>query len=56
MGFLSSLIMMVSIESFYWQHTRRCDCKTFECREEFLDQVQRKGDKIGKSMMYEIKQ
>jgi hypothetical protein len=28
----------------------------FECREEFLDQVQRKGYKLGKRMMYERKQ
>jgi hypothetical protein len=28
----------------------------FEGREKFLDQVQRKGDKLGKRMMYEIKQ
>jgi hypothetical protein len=28
----------------------------FEGHEEFLDQVQRKGDKFGKRMMYERKQ
>jgi hypothetical protein len=28
----------------------------FEDREEFLDQVRRKGDKLGKRMMYERKQ
>jgi hypothetical protein len=48
--------MMVSIESFYRQHTRRCDWKTFEDCEEFLDQVQSKGDKLDKRMMYERKQ
>jgi hypothetical protein len=47
---------MISIESFNWQHTRRCDWETFEGREEFLEQVQRKGDKLGKMMMYERKQ
>jgi hypothetical protein len=47
---------MVSIESFYRQHTRRYDWEMFEGHEEFLDQVQRKGDKIGKMMMYERKQ
>jgi hypothetical protein len=48
--------MMVSIESFYWQHTRRCDWEMFEGHDEFLDQVRRQGDKLGKRMMYEIKQ
>jgi hypothetical protein len=56
MWFLSTLIMMVSIESFYRQHTRRCDWEMFKCREEFFDQVSRKGDKLGKRMMYERKQ
>jgi hypothetical protein len=56
MWFLSPLIMMVSIESFYRQHTRRCDWETFENHEKFLDQVQRKWDKLGKRMMYERKQ
>jgi hypothetical protein len=44
---------MVSIESFYRKYTRRCNWETFEGREEFHDQVQRKGDKLGKMMMYE---
>jgi hypothetical protein len=48
--------MMVHIESFYRQHTRRCDWEAFEEHEEFLDQVRRKGDKLGKRMMYERKQ
>jgi hypothetical protein len=48
--------MMVSIKSFYQQHTRRCDWETLECCKEFLDQVQRKGDKLGKRMMCERKQ
>jgi hypothetical protein len=56
MLFISALSMMVSIESLYRQHTRRCDWKTFESREEFLDQVRRKGNKLGKRMMYERKQ
>jgi hypothetical protein len=56
MWFLSKLIMMVSIESFYRQHTRRCDWEMFVGCKEFLDQVQRKGDKLGKRIMYERKQ
>jgi hypothetical protein len=48
--------MIISIESFYRQHTRSCDWETFEGHEKFLDQVQRKGDKFGKRMMYERKQ
>jgi hypothetical protein len=47
---------MISIESFNLQHTRRCDWETFEGHEEFLEQVRRKGDKLGKMMMYERKQ
>jgi hypothetical protein len=54
--FISTLIMMISIESFNWQHTRRCDWEMFEGREEYLEQVQRKGDKLGMMMMYERKQ
>jgi hypothetical protein len=56
MWFLSALIIMVSIESFYRQHARRCDLEMLEGHEEFLDQVQRKGDKLSKRMMYERKQ
>jgi hypothetical protein len=56
MWFLSALIMMVSIESFYQHHTGRCDWETFDGHDEFQDQVQRKGDKLGKRMMYERKQ
>jgi hypothetical protein len=52
----TTLITMISIESFNWQHTRRCDWETFEGREEFLEQVRRKGDKLEKMMMYERKQ
>jgi hypothetical protein len=33
-----------------------CDWETFECHEEFLEQVRRKGDKLGKMVMYERKQ
>jgi hypothetical protein len=36
--------------------TRRCDCDIFEGHEEFLDEVRRKGDKLGRRMMYERKQ
>jgi hypothetical protein len=56
MWFISTLITMISIESFNWQHTRRCDWETFEGREEFREQVRRKGDKHGKMMMYKRKQ
>jgi hypothetical protein len=48
--------MMVYIESFYQHHTRRCDWEMFKGREEFLNQVQIKGDKLDKRMMYERKQ
>jgi hypothetical protein len=44
------------IEFFYRQHTRRCDWEMFESRKEFLDEVHRKGDKLGRRMMYERKQ
>jgi hypothetical protein len=56
MWFISTLITMISIESFNLQHIRRCDWETFEGREEFLEQVGRKGDKLGKMMMYEREQ
>jgi hypothetical protein len=56
MLFLSALIMIVCIESLYQQHTRRCDWEMFEGREEFLNQVQKKGDKLGKRIIYERKQ
>jgi hypothetical protein len=55
MWFISALITMISIESFNSQHTRRCVRETFEGREEFFEQVRRKGDKLGKMMMYERK-
>jgi hypothetical protein len=48
--------MMISIDSFYRQNTRRCDWETFEGHKKFLDQVQRKGDKLVKRMMYERNQ
>jgi hypothetical protein len=56
MWFLSSLVMIFCIEFFYRHHTRRCDWKMFEGREEFLDEVRRKGDKLDMRMMYEKKQ
>jgi hypothetical protein len=37
------------------QHTRRCDWEEFDGREEFLDEVQRKGAQLGKRMVYEKK-
>jgi hypothetical protein len=55
MLFLSTLTMFICIESFYRHHTRKCDWEMFEGCDEFLDQVQRKGDKLGKRMMYERK-
>jgi hypothetical protein len=55
MWFLSTLSVIVCIESFYRQHTRRCDWEMFEGREEFHDQVQRKRAKLDKGMMYERK-
>jgi hypothetical protein len=53
---ISALTTMISIESFNWQHTRRCDWEMLVGREKFLEQVRRKGDKFGKMMMYERKQ
>jgi hypothetical protein len=44
------------IESFYQQHTRRCNWEIFGGRKEFLDEFHRKGDKLGRMMMYERKQ
>jgi hypothetical protein len=37
------------------QHTRHCDWEYFDGREEFLDEVQRKGAKLGKRIVYEKK-
>jgi hypothetical protein len=34
------------------QHTRHCDWEDFDGREEFLDEVQRKGAKLGKRIVY----
>jgi hypothetical protein len=56
MWFLLTLIMIFCIEFFYRQHTRRCDWKMFEGRKEFFDEVRRKGDKLGRRIMYERKQ
>jgi hypothetical protein len=35
------------------QHTRWCDWEMFEVHKEFLDEVRRKGAKLGKRMVYE---
>jgi hypothetical protein len=43
MWFISALIMMISIQSFNWQHIRRCDWETFEGHVEFLEQVRKKA-------------
>jgi hypothetical protein len=48
--------MIFCIEFFYRQHTRRYDWEMFEGREEFLDEIRRKGDKLGRRMMLERKQ
>jgi hypothetical protein len=37
------------------QHIRHCNWEDFDGREEFLDEVQRKGAKLGKRMVYEKK-
>jgi hypothetical protein len=37
------------------RHTRQYDWEMFESHEEFLDEVQRKGAKLGKRMIYENK-
>jgi hypothetical protein len=42
MCFLSALIMIVCIESFYQHHTRRCDWEIFEGHKEFLDKYEEK--------------
>jgi hypothetical protein len=48
--------MTVFVLNFSRQHTRTCDWETFKGREKFLEQVQRKGDKLGNMMVYERKQ
>jgi hypothetical protein len=48
--------MIVYIESFYPKHTKRCDWEMSKGRGEFLDQVQRKEDKLDKRTIYERKQ
>jgi hypothetical protein len=50
----------IDYDEFYWIFQlaayKKCDWETFEGREEFFEQVRRKGDKLGKMMMYETKQ
>jgi hypothetical protein len=48
--------MMIFVLNFSWQHTRTCDWEAFKGCEEFLEQVQRKGEKLGNRMVYERKQ
>jgi hypothetical protein len=48
--------MMFFVLIFSRQHTRTCDWETFKGREEFLEHVRRKGDKLGQRMVYERKQ
>jgi hypothetical protein len=48
--------MMFFVLNFSRQHTRPCDWKTFKGHKEFLEQVRRKGDKLGQRMVYERKQ
>jgi hypothetical protein len=42
--------------NFSRQYTRTCDWETFKGHKEFLEQVRRKGDKLGNMMVYERKQ
>jgi hypothetical protein len=37
------------------QHTSLCDWEDFDDREEFFDEVRRKGAKLGKRMVFEKK-
>jgi hypothetical protein len=48
--------MMIFVLIFSRQHTRTCDWEAFKGREEFLDLVQKKGEKLGNNMVYERKQ
>jgi hypothetical protein len=48
--------MMIFVLIFSRQHTRTCDWGSFKGHKEFVEQVQRKGDKLGKRMVYERKQ
>jgi hypothetical protein len=49
-------LMTIFVLNFLRQHTRTCDWETFKGREEFLEQVRRKVDKLGNRMVYERKQ
>jgi hypothetical protein len=49
-------VVYIDIDYDDWQHTRRCDWETFEGRKDFFEQDRRKGDNLGKMMMYERKQ
>jgi hypothetical protein len=48
--------MTIFVFKFSQQHTRTCDWETFKGREEFLEKVQRKEDKLDNMMVYERKQ
>jgi hypothetical protein len=48
--------MMIFVLIFSRQHTRTCDWETFKGHEEFLEQIQRKGDKLDNMMVYKRKQ
>jgi hypothetical protein len=48
--------MLIVVLNISRQHTRTCDWETLEGYEEFLKQVQKKGDKLVKRMVYEKKQ
>jgi hypothetical protein len=48
--------MMIFVLNFSRQHTRTCDWEAFKGSGEFLEQVQRKGEKLGNMMVYERKQ
>jgi hypothetical protein len=47
--------MMIFVLNFSQKHTT-CDWEAFKGREEFLEQVQRKGEKLGNRKVYERKQ
>jgi hypothetical protein len=48
--------MTIFVLNFSRQHTRMCDWESFKGCEEFLERVRKKGDKLGKMMVYERKQ
>jgi hypothetical protein len=45
--------MTIFVLNLSQQHTRMCNWETFKGRDEFLERVRRKGDKLGNRMVYE---